>query len=79
MNPKIQKFRLELEKNKRKIADMQDKNRDLERRIREMENAEIIGIVRAEGMTPEELSEFIRHAKFVKTTDYAEEEVFYDE
>lgn len=79
MNPKIQKFRTELEKNKGKITDLQSRNRDLEKRIRELENAEIVGIIRAEGMTPEELSEFIRLAKSDKAAADAEEEVLCDE
>jgi len=35
MNPKIMKLRGELEKNKSKISDLQGRNRELEKQIRE--------------------------------------------
>ena len=36
MNPKIMKLRGELEKNKGKISDLQGRNRELEKQIREL-------------------------------------------
>ena len=38
MNPKITKLRTEFEKNKRKISDLQGRNRELEKQIRELED-----------------------------------------
>lgn len=45
MNPKIAKLRTEFEKNKNKISDLQGRNRELEKQIRELEDADIIGMV----------------------------------
>ncbi len=56
MNPKIAKLRGELEKNSGKIAALQAKNRDLERQIRELENTDIIGLVRETGMSADEFA-----------------------
>lgn len=44
MNPKITKLRAEFDKNKSKIAELQAKNRELEKQIKELENIDIIGI-----------------------------------
>ena len=43
MNPKIMKLRGELEKNKGKISDLQGRNRELDKQIRELEDTDIIG------------------------------------
>ena len=51
MNPKINKLRAELEKNNGKIAVLQAKNKDLEKQIRELENTDIIGMVREHEIT----------------------------
>ena len=45
MNPKIAKLRTEFEKNKHKISDLQGRNRELEKQIRELEDTDIIGMV----------------------------------
>ena len=55
MNPKIEKLRGELDKNKSRIMDLQNKNRELDKQIRELENTDIIGMVRERGLTPEQL------------------------
>ena len=63
MNPKILKLREEHQKNKAKITELSARNRELERRIRELENTDIIGIVRAQGMSLEEFSALMHGAK----------------
>ena len=60
MNPKIMKLRGELEKNKSKISDLQGRNHELEKQIREMEDTDIIGMVRENGMTMEQFAELFR-------------------
>lgn len=57
MNPRITKLRTELEKNRSKITDLQSRNRDLEKQIRELEDTDIIGMVRENGMTMEQFAE----------------------
>ena len=42
MNPKITKLRAELQKNKSKISDLQVKNRELEKQIRELETSTLL-------------------------------------
>ena len=60
MNPKIKKLCGELNKNKAKIADLQAQNKELEKQIRELENTDIVGMVREQGLTPEQLAELLR-------------------
>lgn len=63
MNPKINKLRSELEKNNGKIAALQAKNKELEKQIRELENLDIIGMVREQGMTMEQFAELCQKMK----------------
>lgn len=63
MNPKINKLRAEVEKNNAKIATLQAKNKALEKQIRELENTDIIGMVREQGMTIEEFAQLFQTMK----------------
>ena len=54
MNPKIIKLREEHSKNKAKILELSARNRELEKQLRGLENTEIIGLVRARGMSLED-------------------------
>jgi len=54
MNPKIIKLREEHAKNKAKITDLSARNREIEKQLRGLENTEIIGLVRAQGMSLED-------------------------
>ena len=54
MNPKIIKLREEHAKNKAKITDLSTRNREIEKQLRGLENTEIIGLVRAQGMSLED-------------------------
>ena len=56
MNPKLQKLRAELDKNTEKIEKLQSRNTELKKQIQEMENIDIIYMVRECGLTPEALS-----------------------
>lgn len=66
MNPKIQKLRAEHKKNKSKISDLQAKNRELERQIRELEDVDIVGMVREQGYTVEQFAELLRQMRTTK-------------
>lgn len=59
MSKKLEKYRTERDRNNAKIAELKEENRELDRLITELENTEIIGLVRAENMRPEELAEFL--------------------
>lgn len=56
MNPKIAKLRAELEKNTERITRLQARNGELKHQIQELENLDIVSMVRECGMTPEQLS-----------------------
>ena len=60
MNPKLQKIIGEIEKTKRKLADYQSRLRELERQKTEVENADIVALVRGMDILPGELQEIAR-------------------
>ena len=60
MNQKIQKIVTEIEKVKSKIATQQARLRELEQQKTELENTEIVGMVRGLDVAPEELVAFIK-------------------
>lgn len=60
MNIKISKIETELDKTKKKISELQDHVRELEQQKTELENTDIVGLVRSTGMTPQELAAFIK-------------------
>ena len=57
MNPKIPKIREEISRNRKKIAVLQAQNRDMEKHLRELENLDIVGLVRSQGLTLEQFAE----------------------
>ena len=63
MNPKIKKLKAEKEKNLRRIADMTARNTEIDAQVTELENLDIIGMVRDNKITPEMLVEILRRAK----------------
>lgn len=60
MNPKVVKLREEREKNVKKIASLQARNKKIDADIISIENTDIIGSVREYGLSPDELSELIK-------------------
>ena len=71
MNPKIKKIDSEYEKNAAKITELQE--RQLEKQRLELENLDIIGMVRSMGLTPDQLAALIQGARPTETkeaTDY---------
>ena len=56
MNPKIIKLKAERAKNDEKIAALRSRNRELDESIVELENTDIIGLVRATGMDVSQLA-----------------------
>ena len=63
MNPKIKKLKAEKAKNLRRIADMTARNTEIDAQVTELENLDIIGMVRDSEITPEMLAEILRRAK----------------
>ena len=62
MNPKINKLRAELEKNNEKMEKLQARNAELQQQLQEAENLEILGMVRACGMSVEEIGKLLKAA-----------------
>ena len=60
LNPKIDRLEKEIEKTKGKIADMQDRLRDLEKQKTELENTDYVAVARSFKLTPQELAEFLK-------------------
>ena len=60
MNPKIIKLKAERAKNDAKIAALRSRNRELDESIVELENTDIIGMVRESGFTPEQLARLLQ-------------------
>lgn len=61
MNPKIQKLRTELAKNQEKIDKLETRNGELRQQIRELEDLDIVGMVRAQGLSMEEFAKMLRY------------------
>ena len=61
MNPKISKLKAEKEKNLKKIADMNARNEEIDKLITELENLDIIGLVREWRITPDELAKLLKN------------------
>ena len=62
MNPKIKKIDTEYEKNAAKITELQARQRELEKQRLELENLDIIGLVRGMGLSPDQLAALIKAA-----------------
>lgn len=63
MNPKIQKLRVERLKNEKKIDVLRTRNGEIDKQIMELENLDIVGMVRSIGMTPEQLAALLKNLK----------------
>ena len=59
MNPKIEKLHAERRKNESKIKALSDRNKEIDEDITQIENGEIVGIVRATGMNLEQLAAYL--------------------
>ncbi len=62
MNPKVKKLRAEKEKNNEKIAKCTARNEEIDKEVLQLENTDIIGLVRGIGMTPDQLAALIQSA-----------------
>ena len=63
MNSKIQKLRVERLKNEKKIDVLRTRNGEIDKQITELENLDIVGMVRSIGMTPEQLAALLKNLK----------------
>ena len=63
MNTKFKKIDAEYAKNTEKISALQNRQKELEKQRRELENLDIVGLVRGMGMTAEELSVLMKASR----------------
>ena len=63
MNPKVAKLKAEREKNCEKITALQARNNKIDVSITEIENTDIIGMVRDFELSPDQLMELLRAMK----------------
>ena len=70
MNPKIEKINQESQKQQARIEQSQVRIKELEQQRTELENTEIIGLVRSIHVTPEELAELLRSMKSKGVSSY---------
>jgi hypothetical protein len=66
MNPKIQKTVREIERARAKLAELQALLPELEKQKTELENLEIVRLVRSARIAPSDLPEFLRREVAVK-------------
>ena len=69
MNPKIKKINREYKKNAEKIVELQTRQTELEKQRTELENLDIIGLVRGVGLSPDQLAALIRSASGVSAAN----------
>ena len=84
MNPKIKKINTEYNKNAAKIAELQARQAELEKQRTELENLDIIGLVRNFGLDPDQLAAIIQANRPTQpvqavTTPVREEDSGYEE
>ena len=59
MNPRIEKLREERGKNVEKIEKLTARNKVIDETVKSLENADIVGLVREQGLTPDMLAELL--------------------
>lgn len=74
MNPKIPRLRAEREKNTVRITKLQARNKILDKQITELENTDIIGLVRTRGFSLEEFEELLGAAAPARPEEEKENE-----
>ncbi len=79
MNNKIKKLQAERSRNDEKIADLRTRNSEIDKQITELENLDIVGIVRSMGVTPEQLAAIIQASKTAAPVSTEKEVESYEE
>ena len=79
MNPKIKKINKEYAKNAEKIAELQARQAELEQQRTELENLDIIGLVRQVGLSPDQLAAILRSVNAAPPQEPEQEESAHEE
>lgn len=61
MNAKIKKLQADRHRNEEKIDVLRHRNAEIDKQIRELENLDIVDMVRNRGMTPAQLQALLRN------------------
>ena len=69
MNPKIKKINTEYEKNAAKITELQARQEELSKQRIELENLDIIGLVRGMGLDPDQLAALMQASRAPEKED----------
>jgi hypothetical protein len=73
MNPRLEKLRLERDKVAEKLTAMSARLKSLDEQILKLENTDIVGIVRENGLTIEQLAELMAMLKHKPTASLPDE------
>lgn len=81
---KLEKYREELERARKRYENLGNKIKELEKKYEEQEKIEVHGMMIAADLTPEQLGQLLRMAKtgelyFEKMKEKCEEEMFHEE
>lgn len=68
MSARLEKLKKDYERNTEKIVSLQAKNKKLAEKIKELENIEILGIVKASGLSIDELMRLLGKTDEAPTT-----------
>lgn len=68
MSARLEKLKKDYERNTEKIVSLQAKNKKLAEKIKELENIEILGIVKASGLSIDELMSLLGKTDEAPTT-----------
>ena len=80
MNPRLEKLRQEREKLAEKLASLTARLKALDEQILKLENTDIVGIVRENGLTIEQLAAMLeKHPTAALPDEYRKTEDFVDE
>ena len=79
MNQKLRKINTEYNKNAAKIEELQARQTELEKQRTELENLDIIGLVRSVGLTPDQLAALIRPADTTRPPEPEQEDPAHEE
>ena len=69
MNPKIKKINTEYEKNAARITELQARQEELSKQRVELENLDIIGLVRGMGLDPDQLAALMQASRAPEKED----------
>jgi len=72
VNPKTTRIAGEIEKTKEKLAGVMARLRELEKQKNELENAELVAVIRGMKATPEEFEAFLAARRGVPSPEHAD-------